>query len=930
MEEKKKIICPLCGTENSEDSNFCVKCGYALKDDDIPTMLSDQRFFSKGAILDGRYEIIRTIGEGGMGVVFYAKDKKLKKDVAIKALSFTLIKDREFKDRLLREAITLGQIDHPNICSVYDVVIKKEYSYIVMQFIEGENLAKILKKGKLPVEKAIDIGIQLAEGLNAAHKKGIVHRDIKPSNIVISKDGYVKILDFGLAKPYLYEDDGNDSSMDNYEITKTGIIVGTVSYMSPEQAEGEKVDYRSDIFSLGIILYEMFTGKKPFEGRSHISVMANIINAEVIPPSNIAKNVPSGVDDIIIKALMKKPDERYQNAEEIKKELLKIRDGEKLRENGIGKKRDKVKAGLRKRLTSIIIIILILMLGLLSPIIFNRKKPMIVVLNAKVDNNLSKIVGEEVSFLLVKSLSQFENHEIMNQNSFDDLRKKWGDKKKAVQKENVILFIKPEIKKIGEMINIDTHLIYSEEEKILTINGIGKKSILDYQIDNIVERLNNSINKKGKIKVRKISEILTSDWEAFVNFFHGYKFWKKLYISQATEFFKRGLKNDNKFALSYYYLTEISIFNGDYISAKKYIDLANKNLKKLINYDKYKILAMEENLSLNFDKQREYLKKIIKIKPRDKLSYYALAESYFHRGEAKKALKYYAKVLNIDAEFSPALNHAGFCFSYIGYHLKALDYLEKYKELNGGANAYDSLGDGYFYLGDYLNAQNNKLTALNMDPNLDWIYYSLGYIYFMEHKFDEAISVNKKYFNKSKINKYKALAMVQLSFFNYFANNMKEAEQYINDAEKMYSIKEIYGFTPEIYYFKGLINLKQGKMRIAKDTLLVFEKIIKKHNINKKRFFPLLKFYLSLKAHIQFNEKNYKAAFNSMEKLLSMKEKLGYWSTFYNYPYFVNDYLELLKNRNKEKKFNYWLKVINDYNPYFWEKFNNIRTDMDK
>jgi serine/threonine protein kinase/Tfp pilus assembly protein PilF len=927
MQEKKKIICPLCGTENKEDSNFCVKCGFSLKDDDIPTMVSNQQFFSQGAILDGRYEIIRTIGEGGMGVVFYAKDKKLKKDVAIKALSFSLIKDKEFKDRLLREAITLGQIDHPNICSVYDVVIKKEYSYIVMQYVEGENLASILKKGKLPIEKAIDIGIQLAEGLNAAHKKGIVHRDIKPSNIVISKNGYVKILDFGLAKPYLKEENKKDSSIDKYEITKTGIIVGTVSYMSPEQAEGEKVDHRSDIFSLGIILYEMFTGKKPFEGRSHISVMANIINAEVIPPSNIAKNVPAGVDEIIIKALMKNPSERYQSGEDIKNELLKIKDGEKI---SINRTQSKKKTGVKKIMVSIIIAAIVLLLGFLSVFILNRKKPMIVVLNAKVDNNLSKIVGEEVSFLLEKSLSQFENYEIMNQNSFDDLKKKWGNKKKAVKKERVLLFIKPTIKKIGEMINIDTHLIFSDKDKILTINGVGKKSILDYQIDNIVERLNGSLNKKEKIRVKKISEILTSDWQAFVNFFHGYKFWKKLYISQAEEFFKKGLETDDKLALAYYYLTEISIFNGDYISAKKYIDLANKNSKKLINYDKYKIFAMEENLSLNFDKQREYLKKIIKIKPRDKLSYYSLAESYFHRGEAKKALKYYAKVLYIDAEFSPALNHAGFCFSYIGDHLKALDYLEKYKELNGGANAYDSLGDGYFYLGDYLNAQNNKLTALNMDPNLDWIYYSLGYIYFMEHKFEKAISVNKEYAERSKINRYKALAMVQLSFFNYYVGNIKEAEQYIKDAEKIYSIKEINSFTPEIYYFKGLINLKAGNMKKAEDSLLIFENIIKKYNISKHKFFPLLKFYLSLKAHIQFEKGDLKAAFNSMEGLLSMKEKLGYWSTFYNYPYFINDYLELLRKKNKEKKFRYWLKIINEYNPYFWEKFNNINTDIDK
>ncbi len=926
--KEKKVVCPVCGAENSEDSNFCLNCGAILKGDTVATKVVEKSMFYPGAIIDDRYEIIKIIGKGGMGVVFYAKDRKLKKAVAIKTLSFSLIKDEDFKNRLLREAITLGQIEHPNICSVYDVVIKKEYSYIVMQYVEGENLAKLLKKGKLPLEQAIDIGIQLSEGLSAAHKKGIVHRDIKPSNIVISKDGYVKILDFGLAKPYINESGKNDSSIDNYEITKTGVIVGTVSYMSPEQAEGGKVDHRSDIFSLGIILYEMFTGENPFSGKSHISIMANIINKEIIPPNNIVNNLPEGVNEIIKKTLRKKPEERYQDATDIKNELLKIKHGENPRKVKITKRRGKGKPAF-KRILSISVLIIIFIMGLF--LIFHKsKKPLIIVSDAEVDKNISKIIGEEVSFLLIESLSQFENYEIMSQNSFDDLKRKWGGKEKAMEKEKVILFIKPKIKKIGKMINIDTHLNLLNSKKILTINGEGKKSILDYQIDNIVERLGNTLNKNKRIHIKKISDILTSDWDAFVNFFHGYKFWKNLYISQSEKFLKKALNYDSKLALAYYYLSEISIFNGDYISAKKYIDSAKLNGKNLINYDRYKIFAMEENLKLNFDKQRKYLKMIIKIKPRDKLSYYALAESYFHRGEAEEALKYYAKVLSIDSGFSPALNHAGFCYSYLGDHIKALDYLEKYKELNGGANAYDSLGDGYFYMGDYLNARNNKLTALNIDPNLDWIYYSLGYIYFMQHNFKKAFDVNKEYNKKSKTKRYKALSLVQLAFFKLHTGKIADAEKLVEQAEQVYTVKEINGFTPEIYYFKGLVALKAGNIKKAEEALKVFETIVKKYRINRDRFFPLLKFYLSLKAHIKFTKGDINGAVKNMEKLLSMKEKLGYWSTFFNYSYFLNDYLELLKEANKIKEFNHWIKILNEYNPYFRKNFDSINNIMDK
>jgi len=928
--KSNKILCPKCKSENDPDSNYCFKCGAPLKNDITPTRFVEEEteIFSIGTIIDNRYKIIKTIGKGGMGIVYIGEDTKLKKKVAIKALPESSIKNKSFKKRLKREAITLSQIDHPNICNVYDVVIKDEYSYIVMQYIEGEDLSEILKKEKLSFKKALDISLQITEGLRAAHEKGIVHRDMKPSNIIISKTGLVKILDFGLAKPILSNLADKKvpySSLNDYEITETGVIVGTVSYMSPEQAECDDVDHRTDIFSLGIILYEMFTNKKPFQGNSRISIMANILNSEPPPINMFNKKLPDELNKIINKCLQKSKDNRYQQVKELNEELKKLENVTIIEQTKLIKPR--INKLYLKRFTIVFFILIILGIYFFwyKP---RLKKPLIIVLKSEVEEPLPKILGEEVSFLIEKSLSQFKKYEIMDDDSYNDLLNKWKQEKKVIEKENVKFFIESKLSKFGNMINIDTNLRFaSNKEKNITTNGEGTSSILKEQIDVIIKSLREhgylNVNKENN--PLKISEMLTPNWKAFTEFYHGYRFWvKNLYFSEAEIKLKKSLEYDSKLSLSYYYLTEIAIYRDDYKKAKKLIKKAYKYRGKLPDYDKYMINAKKAEIDLDFDKQFEFLEKTIKIKPRDKLAYHNLAEAYFHRGSAEMALIYYKKSLEIDPRFSPSLNHAGFCLSYLGQHIKALEFLENYKEINLGANAFDSLGDGYFYMGDYLNAKNNKKTALNIDPNLNWIYYHLSFIYFLQSDTEQSLKVNQKYLSKSTTNPNKARAYFQLAFFNYWQGNKDKAIKLVNKAVNTHSSKSIHEIIPEIYYLKGLLLIKKNKFQKASEMLKKLETIIKKYKINQKRYFPILKFYLSLKAHLKIKKGEKSSAFKIMENLLELKPKLGYWSTFFNYSYFLNDYLNILKKQNEKNRFNKYLKILNEYNPYFRNAYKNI------
>lgn len=280
----------------------------------------------------GPYEISAPLGAGGMGEVYRARDTRLDRTVAIKILPQQLSNDPLRKQRFEREAKTISSLNHPHICVLYDVGRQDGIEYLVMECIEGETLAKRLEKGPLPLGKALQLGAQVADALDKAHRHGIVHRDLKPGNIMITPAG-AKLLDFGLAKPTgpalsSSLDGATMTAAQTSPVTERGVIIGTFHYMSPEQVEGKEVDGRSDLFSLGAVLYEMVTGKRAFEGKSALSVASAILEKEPEPISSIKPVVPSALNRCIARCLAKDPDRRWQNAGDLAMELRWIADDE--------------------------------------------------------------------------------------------------------------------------------------------------------------------------------------------------------------------------------------------------------------------------------------------------------------------------------------------------------------------------------------------------------------------------------------------------------------------------------------------------------------------------------------------------------------------------------------------------------------------------
>ncbi len=306
------VKCPKCQTENPDSVKFCGECGTHLgpaKDISITKTLQRPQ-----AILDktiaGKYKVLDELGRGGMGVVYKAKDMRLDRTVALKFLPPELTRDEEARKRFIQEAKAAAALEHPNICTVYEVDEADGHTFIAMSYIEGQSLKDKLKDDPLSIDEAREIASQVAEGLREAHEKGIVHRDIKSANIMLTKKGQAKITDFGLAKLSWGAD-----------LTKPSTIMGTVAYMSPEQARGEEVDHRTDIWSLGAMLYEMLSGERPFQKAQEQALIYAILNDKPTPLSLLRSDIPNHIEHVIEKALAKGKNERYQVIQELIQDL---------------------------------------------------------------------------------------------------------------------------------------------------------------------------------------------------------------------------------------------------------------------------------------------------------------------------------------------------------------------------------------------------------------------------------------------------------------------------------------------------------------------------------------------------------------------------------------------------------------------------------
>ncbi len=515
----------------------------------------------------GPYEILAPLGAGGMGEVYRAKDPRLEREVAIKVLPSSFSQDPDRLRRFEQEAKAAGVLNHPNITAVYDVGSQDGAPYVVSELLEGETLRARLAGGAFTPRKALGHALQIAHGLAAAHEKGIVHRDLKPENIFVTRDGRVKILDFGLAKLTQPEDSTRPQTDLPTVGSEPGVALGTLGYMSPEQVRGKPADPRSDIFSFGAILYEMLSGKRAFHGDSAADTMSAILKED--PPDLSATNrqIPPGLERIVRHCLEKNPEERFHSAHDLAFDLEALSD---VSAPALAPGARPSARGLR---IGAALVAALLVLAAASILLWPRGKAIesLAVLpfsNASADPN-AEYLSDGITDALINSLSQLPNLTVMSRDSVSGYKKRDVGAQAAGHELKVQAVLKGKLLQRADGLVITAELVDVRKNSHLW-GGQFNRKLSDIQAvqEEIAKQISSKIHGQlsGEEK-KRLTKRYTENPEAYQLYLKGQFFWEKRTeepLKKSIEYFNQAIEKDPGYALAYAGLADAYVVSSSY------------------------------------------------------------------------------------------------------------------------------------------------------------------------------------------------------------------------------------------------------------------------------------------------------------------------------------------------------------------------------
>jgi serine/threonine protein kinase/Flp pilus assembly protein TadD/TolB-like protein len=706
-----------------------------------------------------QYRIVELIGSGGMGDVYLADDTRLNRRVALKFLLARFAADEDAKTRFTREAQAAAALSHPNIITIHEVSEYQGRPYMAMEYVEGESLKSLIRKGDLSTKQVLDMGIQIGEGLHKAHQAGIVHRDVKPQNILVDKDGRVKITDFGLAKVRGVP-----------QLTQAGTTFGTLAYMSPEQAKGKDVDRRADIFSFGVVLYEMITGRLPFHGDSEASIINAVINEMPEPLARYKAAVPEALERIVAKALNKNRDERYQHADDL---VADLRHEKRSMEFAESSKTLILpgKAPSRKRLLTMlipaaIVAVLILLVFLFEPFrlemgpdeaaLAGENTLAVMYFENMVDREDAARLGEILADLLITDLSGSRFLNVVSSQRLYDILKLLGredvrrvDRSVATEvarKARARWMLMGSILQVDPQIVLTVQLVELESGNVLMSRRVtgGEGETVFSLVDGLTVAIKQNLELPAQAEVEEdpaVADVTTQSREAYAYLIEGADYARKLYVEEAKRSFRKALEYDSTFATVYYRLALLETGQG----RSELIRKAERYSEHASLKEKLYISSLAALTNGDYERTISDLEKVVERYPEDKEALSLLGVYYWQiYADPGKSIEYLTRVIEMDPLFKQAYNIMTYAYGDLGDFEKAIWAINKYISLAPDEpNPHDTKGDLYASNGLLDEAMESYRAAVELKPDFNFSLSKLGNMYLLKHEFAKAESCYK-------------------------------------------------------------------------------------------------------------------------------------------------------------------------------------------
>ena len=632
------IKCPECRTDNPDSQKFCGECAAPLHHtQDIPataTLTIPREELSPGFLFAGRYQIIEALGKGGMGKVYRALDNELKEEVALKLIKPEIATDRKTVERFKNELRLARRIVHKNVARMYELMEDKGTRFITMEYISGEDLKSLMKRSKqLSTQTAVSLALQVCEGLAEAHRLGVVHRDLKPQNIMIDKAGNPRIMDFGIAR-----------MMSAPDLTEEGVIVGTPDYMSPEQVDGKEVDQRADLYSLGVMLYEMVTGRVPFEGDSAMSVALKHKIEAPTEPGELNAQLPDSLSRLILKCMEKDREQRYQAAGDVLSELIRIEKEIKGETETPREKKPEVPEPGERALPDSIAVL-----------------PFKDISPQKDQDYFCEGLAEE----LINALAQVKDLKVAARTSSFSFKGKDQDIREMGRILNVGAILEGSVQKSGDRLRITTQLIDVSDGYHLWSERFDRTTDNIFAIQDeismaVVDKLKGEVLEEDREKITKRH---TANKDALNLFLKGRYFFNRRYqgdMIKAVDFYQRAIDKDPDYALPYVGIADVFNILGQwaFIHPKDAYTRSKAMLQRVMEIDSslseaYSSLAfMTMGYEWDFPAARKYLLRSIELNPRNALAHAWYAEMSATFGRKEEAVNEAKKAIECDPLFS--------------------------------------------------------------------------------------------------------------------------------------------------------------------------------------------------------------------------------------------------------------------------------------